>query len=68
MRLETKPRLTIVTNPDEIAAVKRENETGELHLPIGKVLPDGTCVAYTTSLERYRETLRRAALRSGALT
>lgn len=60
MRVETKPRYVVVTDPAEIAAVRLENETGRLDLPIGG-FANGQCFAVAWSLERYRQTLRDAA-------
>ena len=51
-----KPRMVMVTNPAEIEAIQRSG----LDDPIGGPFAGGW-VAYAWSLERYRETLARAA-------
>ncbi len=57
---EPKPRYTPVTDAAEIAACIRNG----LDDPIGAQDATGRWFAYPDSLARYRETLRRAALRS----
>lgn len=47
-----KPKLMLVTNPDEVAAV-RAGIYGKLDQPIGGE-SRGQCWAYKWSMERYR--------------
>ena len=58
--MSEKARMVIVTDPLEVDAVRRENETGALDLPIGG-FANGQCWAVAWSLERYREAVARAA-------
>lgn len=51
--MDAKPVMVLVTDPDECAAVRRN----DLWDPIGGALPDGSIVAYKHSIVAYRARL-----------
>lgn len=63
---EDKVKMMIVTNPDEIEAV-RIGFTGKVKYPIGEIR-NGVCFAYKWSVERWREFNRITAANKKGVT